>query len=95
MPTGAIAEQFNQSDSASAASGNWTHLANPARRILTGDHAIPRAQAAPHRRTQGFDDLISILADELGTDEALIMRLKKRKLSIRDEIARADAQLAG
>lgn len=95
MPTGAIAEQFNQSDSASAASGNWTHLANQARRILTGDHAIRAHKLRLIEEHRDLDDLISILADELGTDEALIMRLKKRKLSIRDEIARADAQLAG
>jgi hypothetical protein len=40
-----------------------------------------------------LDDLLSILADELASDEALITRLKKRELFIRDEIARADAIL--
>jgi len=79
----------------SGLSTSWERLAQGARRILLSDRDIRARRTRLAEEHRDLDDLISVLADELGTDEAMIARLKKRKLSIRDEIARADAALLG
>jgi len=79
----------------SGLSTSWERLAQGARRIIASDRDIRAHKSRLAEEHRDLDDLIAVLADELGTDEALITRLKKRKLSIRDEIARADAMLLG
>ena len=40
-----------------------------------------------------LDDMIALLADSSASDDALVTRLKKRKLRIKDEIVRIEANL--
>jgi hypothetical protein len=62
--------------------------------------AVPLIPPAGARRTvlaqehRDLDETIALLADGASPDEALITRLKKRKLRIKDEIVRLDAKLA-
>lgn len=74
-------------------STSWERLAQGARRIFASDRDIRARKIRLTEEHRDLDNLILVLSDELGTDEALIARLKKRKLVIRDEIARVDAEL--
>jgi hypothetical protein len=42
-----------------------------------------------------LDQMITLLSGRITVDETLIARLKKRKLSIKDEIVRIEVMLAG
>jgi hypothetical protein len=60
---------------------------------MLGEGAIRARKARLVEEHRDLDALIVVLAHAHASDDALISRLKKRKLSLRDEIARADAQL--
>ena len=72
---------------------NWQHFADEARKLLSGkrDPRWRRARLVQDHRD--LDDLISVLASGPSIDDGLITRLKKRKLNLRDEIARVDAEI--
>ncbi len=74
-------------------SGGWERFASEARRFMSGEGAIRARKARLVEEHRDLDDLIAVLAHAPAGDDALVSRLKKRKLSLRDEIARADAQL--
>jgi hypothetical protein len=86
---------INPTSADAGVSTSWERLALGARRLISSDGDIRARKTRLAQEHRDLDDLIAVLADELGTDEALITRLKKRKLCIRDEIARADAMLLG
>jgi hypothetical protein len=73
--------------------GGWQRYADEARRFLSGDGAIRARKARLVEEHRDLDELIAVLAHAPASDDALVSRLKKRKLCLRDEIARADALL--
>ncbi len=72
-------------------SDRWQRFASEARQIARygREGAWQRAHLVQEHRD--LDELIAVLAADPGTEDALIVRLKKRKLGLRDEIARLDA----
>ena len=53
-----------------------------------GENPLRLRQVDAAQRHRDLDDAISMLSQACLTDELLIARLKKRKLQIKDEIAR-------
>jgi hypothetical protein len=70
------------------------HFVNDARAIPSelplwaSENPLRLRQAEAAQRHRDLDDAISMLSDVIPSDELLIARLKKRKLQIKDEIAR-------
>ena len=83
-----------QASELSAPTTSWTRFAEEVRGLFLNGRDMRARKARLVEEHRDLDDLIMVLGDELGTDEALIARLKKRKLAIRDEIARAEMELA-
>jgi hypothetical protein len=94
MHSGALTHiEHNGADKTAPKLSGWERFANEARRVLSGEGAIRARKARLIEEHRDLDDLIGVLAYAPASDDALISRLKKRKLCLRDEIARADAQL--
>ena len=55
--------------------------------------ALKQKLASLHSEHRDLDQIISRLSDESTADRLQLQRLKKRKLSLKDEIARLHAQL--
>jgi hypothetical protein len=81
------------SASASQPANTWQRFADEARKLLSSkrDYRGQRARLVQDHRD--LDDLISVLACGPSIEDGLITRLKKRKLNLRDEIARVDAEI--
>jgi hypothetical protein len=56
--------------------------------LEAGENPLRIRQAEAAQRHRDLDDAISMLSEVGPSDELLIARLKKRKLQIKDEIAR-------
>ena len=75
---------YFSADSPPDAAG-WSRFAAEARARF----AAKRARLAEEHHD--LDEMIALLAGANAADDALLTRLKKRKLSIKDEIARIEA----
>lgn len=88
-----ITEHNGTDARAPGSSGGWERFANEARRVLSGEWGIRARKARLVEEHRDLDELIAVLACAPASDDALVSRLKKRKLGLRDEIARTEAQL--
>jgi hypothetical protein len=79
--------------SPSQPANSWQRFADEARNFLTPKRDHKRLKAHLLQDHRDLDELISVLACGPSIDDGLITRLKKRKLSLRDEIARVDAEI--
>jgi hypothetical protein len=68
----------------------WGHITEDARRQFVARAAVHARHLRLVEEHRDLDELISYLSDSLAPDDALLARLKKRKLSIKDEIARIE-----
>lgn len=59
----------------------------------TDEQAVREALAHLRQAHRNLDDEISIIENEGARDQLLLSRLKKRKLYLKDEIARLEDQL--
>ncbi len=57
------------------------------------EQAVREALAHLRQTHRRLDEEISVIKSESGADQLLLSRLKKRKLSLKDEIARLEDQL--
>ena len=65
-----------------------------ARTLEAAEIALRIRQVEITQQHRDLDDMIARLNKSLAPDELLIARLKKRKLRIKDELARIDALLS-
>ena len=73
--------------------GGWSRFAEEARNACRAQSFARCARLAEEHRD--LDETISLLSGRMATDEALLSRLKKWKLSIKDEIFRLETAVAG
>ena len=69
----------------------WSHFAEDARRQFAARAAVAARHLRLVEEHRDLDELISYLDDSLAPDDALLSRLKKRRLALKDAIARIES----